>query len=114
MVRAAGGRAFWSNPEDVAEGIYAGDGQLQPSVDAVGWSWVRTGPDQWQRQLLGADRRLRWDGLSRLRWGVVLAQTGGVEVVGFACRVCSRVSWNPADGEEGYCGACSDWTGLEG
>lgn len=29
----------------------------------------------------------------------------------FTCPRCGRTSHNPNDEREGYCGACSDWTG---
>lgn len=33
------------------------------------------------------------------------------QVPRFTCPVCWRTSWNPTDLEEGYCGACHDYTG---
>jgi hypothetical protein len=30
----------------------------------------------------------------------------------FTCPRCGRTSHNPTDAQEGYCGACHDWTGL--
>jgi len=32
-------------------------------------------------------------------------------VTGFCCPRCGRTSYHPVDVEEGYCGACHDWTG---
>jgi ribosomal protein L37E len=29
----------------------------------------------------------------------------------FTCPRCGRRSWHPVDVDEGYCGACHDWTG---
>jgi ribosomal protein L37E len=31
----------------------------------------------------------------------------------FTCPRCGRTSYNLCDAEEGYCGACHDWTGRE-
>ncbi|MFG2056664.1 hypothetical protein ACGFI9_21840 [Micromonospora sp. NPDC048930] len=39
----------------------------------------------------------------------VEARTGSVP--SFTCPVCGRVSHHPRDVDEGYCGACHDWTG---
>lgn len=30
----------------------------------------------------------------------------------FTCPECERTSYHPVDAEEGYCGACRDWTGV--
>lgn len=31
----------------------------------------------------------------------------------FTCPQCGKVSHNPNDVAQGYCGACHDWTGLD-
>lgn len=38
---------------------------------------------------------------------------GGKVTDGFHCPKCKRVSHHPKDIEEGYCGHCHDWTGLD-
>jgi hypothetical protein len=31
-------------------------------------------------------------------------------ITGRRCFVCNRITWNPTDVKEGYCGHCHDWT----
>jgi len=33
------------------------------------------------------------------------------QLAGFTCPRCGMASYHPTDREEGYCGACHDWTG---
>lgn len=42
---------------------------------------------------------------------VVEAAKAAFKVNAFTCPRCARVSHNPHDLEEGYCGYCHDWTG---
>jgi ribosomal protein L37E len=43
----------------------------------------------------------------------LLAANGEREITepSFTCPRCGRVSFHPMDLQEGYCGACHDWTG---
>lgn len=41
-----------------------------------------------------------------------LMPAGGVEF--FTCPRCGLTSYHPKDAEQGYCGACRDWTGRPG
>ena len=62
--------------------------------------------------IVGYEPKAVQRGLDTLRAGRLgVAQAAHAAPVSFTCPKCGRTSYHPKDAEEGYCGACNEWTG---